>query len=141
MKKKPIQPVEQKQSNDCGIAALAMLFDSPYSLVRNLVLQSSQEPFDGTTDDMAVTVGALLGSPVLVQRVKAQNRDKVAQTLRGRSAVLIVPAQDHKVSGDWHAVYWTGYAVLDPSPTGKYGRRGIKALKTFTEVWLLESEE
>ena len=132
--------IQQRQSNDCGIAALAMLFDTPYNLMRNLVLQAETGKFDGTTADHARSVGLAFGDPVRLWLCSDESRADIVSRLKGRPAVLVVPAKDHKESGDWHAVYWTGKEVLDPSPTGKYGRKGIKALKTFRECWVIESD-
>jgi hypothetical protein len=139
-KKTDTRLIEQKQSNDCGMAALAMLYEIPYSTARALVLQAEKGKFDGTTIDHARNVGEAMADPVKVWYCTDESRPDVALRLLGRQAILVVPAADHKVSGDWHALYWTGRYVLDPSPTGKYGRKGIKALKTFKEAWVLQSE-
>lgn len=129
--------IQQRLKDDCGIAALAMLYDVPYQFVRNIIL-TDRDTWDGTSEDHAKALGLILGDPLRVWRVTDANRKYLASDIRGRSCVLIVPANDK--SADLHAVYWTGYKLLDPAPQGKYGQRGIKALKTFKEVWIPESE-
>lgn len=137
-KKTDTRLIEQKQSNDCGIAALAMLYEIPYSTARVLVLEAEKGKFDGTTIDHARCVGEAMSDPCRIWYANPDNRDDLVTRLRDHQAILVVPAQDK--SGDFHAVYWTGRIVLDPSPHGKYGRKGIKALKTFIEAWVLQSE-
>jgi len=132
--------VQQRGTNDCGIAALAMLYEIPYHTSRDLVLAAETGIFDGTTIDHARVVGTAMADPCRVWYCTAANRDLLIERLRGRQAILVVPAKDFKVSGDYHALYWTGKYVLDPSPYGKYGRKGVKALKTFIEAWVLHSE-
>ena len=132
--------VEQLQSNDCGMAALAMLYEMPYVVARSLVLKAEKGHFDGTTIDHARFVGVQMNDPCRVWHCTSQNRSLLCERLNGRQAILVVPSKDHNESGDWHAVYWTGKYILDPSPHCKYGRKGIKALKTFIEAWVLSSE-
>lgn len=129
--------IEQRYSNDCGIAALAMLYRQPYERICRLVLKAEPGAFDGTRFDHARAVGKSLRSACGMWGANPDSRPEVIKRLKGRAAVLIVPAKDHRISGDWHAVYWTGKEILDPSPTGKYGRKGIKALKTFVEAWII----
>lgn len=132
--------IEQRYSNDCGIAALAMLYDMPYEVICRLVLKAERGQFDGTTIDHARFVGVQMNDPCRVWYSTPDTRPLLVGRLYGRQAILIVPAKDHRISGDWHALYWTGREVLDPSPVGKYGRKGIKALKVFVEAWVLSSE-
>lgn len=141
-KAKPIDTtlVEQRRNNDCGIAALAMLYSIPYEHAECLVLSAEKAVFDGTTIDHARSVGKAMGDPIRIWRRTKCNLPVLVSRLTGRPAVLIVPAKDHRVSGDWHALYWNGKHVFDPSPTGKYGKQGVKALKTLTECWVLQSD-
>lgn len=139
-KKTDTRYVQQRLSNDCGMAALAMLYEIPYSTARELVLAAEPGIFDGTTIDHARSVGLAMADPARVWYCTPDNRDLLISRLAGRQAILVVPAKDFKVSGDYHALYWTGKYVLDPSPHGKYGRKGVKALKTFIEAWVLASE-
>lgn len=132
--------IQQRLSNDCGIAALAMLYNIPYSAASKLVRNAESGVFDGTTIDHARAVGLAMADPCRVWYCTPDNRAIVTEKLVGRQAILVVPAKDFKVSGDWHALYWTGKHVLDPSPYNKYGRKGAKALKTFIEAWVLESD-
>lgn len=129
--------IEQRFDNDCGIAALAMLVGISYEHSSDLVLKAGRKPFDGTTSDHARRLGRAVGQPLKVWYVSAKNRETVLQRLKKRPAVLVVPAQDYASSGDWHALYWTGSRVLDPSPVRKYGARGAKALKLLREVWVI----
>lgn len=129
--------IQQKLSDDCGVAALAMLYDTSYTSMRKTIM-SSRKGWDGTTIDHARYAGALFSDPVRLWLVNADNRHQHTLNLKGRPAVLVVPAKDK--SGDWHAVYWDGRTLYDPSPQGKYGAKGVKALKTFIEAWVLESD-
>lgn len=132
--------IEQRESNDCGMAALAMLYGIPYSAARALVLAAEEGVFDGTTIDHARSIGQAMADPVRVWYCHPANRDTLVRRLNDRPAILVVPSRDHKATGDWHALYWTGKYILDPSPTGKYGRKGLKALKVFIEAWVLASD-
>ena len=130
--------IKQRRSNDCGIAALAMLFHCSYPAARKLVLESCRirnESFDGTTVHHAKLVAEAFGQGLRWVRVKPGEATSVAGTLKGQPAVIVVPANDG--SADHHALYWDGYWIYDPAyPLKPYGRRGTKALKTMTEVWI-----
>lgn len=128
----------QKHSNDCGIAALAMLFGTSYTFMRRKVLEQAEsrsEPFDGTTSTYVHGVALKLGRRIIVQRVPDFPVQTLAQNVRGYPAVLVCPALDG--SEDFHAVYWDGKRVYDPSPGKRYGMAGAKALKSLHEVWIL----
>lgn len=127
----------QQHDNDCGIAALAMMFDHPYSDMHWLVTTQARcagEPFDGTYGKYAKRIGAFLGHTVRLQSVHPENRESITSALRGHPAILVVPANDG--SQDYHAVYWDGKTLFDPSPSCRYGMRGQKAFKVFTEAWI-----
>lgn len=100
--------IEQRESNDCGIAALCMLTRLPYSKVRRAVLAVRDKPFDGTTGDAAVAAGKLLGVSIQVLPNEC--------TSKKSPCILIVPAADYATSKDLHAVFWTGSTLYDPSP-------------------------
>lgn len=131
--------IEQKQSNDCGIAALAMLSGKPYTTVRRAVLSFNKGKFIGTDGVTAQKAMSSLGQGLRLRAVSAQNLESTRLYLKGRPAVLIVPENVHPASGEFHAVYWTGREVLDPSPNSKYGRKGLKALKVLVEYWELKT--
>ena len=132
-------PIEQKYSNDCAIAALAMLVDLPYSDVRKTILetQSPKKPFDGVTFSHAKRGMALYG--LRLRRVDLEYCvDKYLQ-LMNHPGVLMVPGRNTAYPNEWHAVYWDGRHVYDPSPTKKYGKNGKTAIKLATDVWQLTS--
>lgn len=126
----------QRHEDDCGIAALAMLFDTEYSYMRRKVLpivKSRAGVFSGTSGDDAILVAAGMGLKLTVYAAEDFPVGVLAQSIQGHPAVLIVPARDG--SDDWHAVYWTGKYLLDPSPGRRYGISGKKALKTMHSIW------
>lgn len=133
--------VQQRTENDCGIAALAMLYQLPYETSRDLVLSAEKSTFDGTTIDHARTVGLVMSDPCKIWYCTSTNRELLVSRLLDRQAILVVPAKDHRYSGDYHALYWSGRHVLDPAPFNKYGKAGIRALKSFIEVWVRASDD
>jgi len=79
----------QKHSNDCGIAALAMLFGTSYSFMRRKVLEQAEsrsEPFDGTTSTYAHGIALKLGRRITVQRVQDFPVQTLAQNVKGYPA-------------------------------------------------------
>lgn len=135
----------QKTKTDCGIAALAMLFDVSYTAMKKLVMAQARkagEPFDGTPKEYSRAVGHLLGDPVKVWYANGDTRPDIATKLKGRPAVLVCPALGYPAGTEYHAVFWTGNRILDPNGPGygSYGQKGIKALKVFEEAWVLASD-
>lgn len=136
--------IKQRRSNDCGIVALAMLFDMSYTDMNKLVRAQAaarDEPFDGTPHYYSRGVGHLLGDPVRVWLVGEGNRTECTQKLIGRPAVLVVPAKGFP--GEYHALYWDGKLIYDPmgiDPPWHYGRKGILAFKVYEEAWVLDSD-
>lgn len=141
------KPILQRTNNDCGIASLANLFEVSYSDVKALVYEAQDlrgAPFDGTDSDHAAYVGLALDNPIRVWRVGDKGRPAKSSKLLGRRAVLVVPACYYK--DELHAVYWDGRRLHDPSGPytainpWSYGLRGTKALKVFTEAWVLHAD-
>lgn len=133
-------PIDQRGSNDCGIAALAMLLGISYQEVHQAVLDTCVSPFNGMPYSLASASVQALGERLINTRVTPESRQDCAAALIGTPCVLVVPAKDPAPDGsqEWHAVFWSGGEVYDPSPHRKYGKRGIKVMKTFIEAWTLE---
>ena len=108
--------IKQRRSNDCGIASLANLFGVTYKEANALVRaeqKARDEKFDGTDIDHARAAGLALGE-------------------------LVVPAIGHPK--EFHALYWDGSRVHDPSGPGGYGAKGLKAFNKMRECWVLKSD-
>lgn len=134
-------PIKQRTTNDCGIASLANLFDVTYKAMNSLVRadqKKRREKFGGTDIDHARAAGLALGDPVRLWMVTDENRQIHRQKLKGRPAVLVVPAIGHPA--EFHALYWDGNKIHDPSGPGGYGAKGLKAFNKMREVWVLESD-
>lgn len=127
--------IEQKNSNDCAIAALAMLTDIPYSTVRKTILKlhPKNSAFEGVEFALAYKAMKALGV-----KLRCVNLDKCLDKglfCNNQPGVLIVPCRDPSFRHGWHAVYWTGKRLYDPSPTKKYGKDGKTAIKLASDVW------
>lgn len=133
-------PIYQRGSNDCGIAALAMLLGVSYVETHQAVLEACVSPFNGMPYSLASAAVQALGERLICTRVTPDTRLACTAALIGTPCVLVVPAKDPAPDGgqEWHAVFWSGHEVYDPSPHRKYGKRGIKVMRTFIEAWTLE---
>lgn len=132
--------INQRNMSDCAIAALAMLYEITYKACRALVLQDYTGRYSGLSYDQAQLLGKRLGEPLKVQYVTPKNRKAVIKSLSERRCVCIVRAHSSEDAAEYHAVYWTGRFLYDPSHTQKYGRSGEAALATLTEVWYINEE-
>lgn len=134
----------QKNGSDCGIAALAMLFDTSYASMKRLVMaycSKHRHKFDGTTEDMDKAVALKMGAEIRVWYFTDDNRDELAYRLQGRRAILVVPAKGYPDGTELHAVYWDGRALFDPSPTQRYGKDGRLAFSKALRARVLTSED
>lgn len=137
--------VYQRYSNDCAIACLAMLLDLKYSPVRAAVMDyfnnTLKKEFCGMTDDDDIAVAKRFGAVIKSKRVTRRNRRACIDRLTGVRAILEVPALDG--SGDLHAVFWTGYKLVDPAgkDSKQYPSCGTLALWRMTRYEVMEDEE
>lgn len=121
--------VIQRQDDDCGIAALAMLLQIPYSRVRKAAIALGHTVSNGCTTDDFKRISASLGASLKVWHIGPKNYAQTVGRLENKPAILIVPAIGSP--GDWHAVYWTGAVCLDPDPRRGYSLDGLDALVGF----------
>ena len=133
--------IKQRTTNDCGIASLANLFGLTYKEVNRIVRDDTKargEKFDGTDIDHARAVAAYTGENIRLWYVNDENRQILREKLRGRPAVLVVPAIGHP--DEFHALYWDSKRIHDPGGPGGYGAKGLKAFKKMREIWVIESD-
>lgn len=102
------------------------------------VAKHYNEPFDGTPTVYARIATAFLGRTLAVKYVKDSNRAEVAKWLKGRQAVLVVPAKGYKKDTEYHAVYWTGDELYDPNRARPYKMDGKRAKMRMEEVWYIK---
>lgn len=128
--------IKQKFDNDCGIAALAMLLNEPYTRVYRKMVSLGFK--DGTDYALATKYLTSVGRELKAYlEVTSGKRDGILEVMKSSRGILIVPAKDFKKNHSYHALYWDGKRVFDPSPIRPYGKCGVKAKKVFVEYWHL----
>ncbi len=129
----------QKTQNDCGIAALAMLYNTTYTKMRGIIMTLSKlagEPFDGTPSHLAQCVALLSGNKLRVERIKHPTQENLRARYKHRPAVFVVPAKGYPKGTEYHAVYWDGYKIYDPSGPNGFHSDGRVVFRRLEEVWL-----
>lgn len=119
--------VRQRSTNDCGVAAVAMLCNVTYEEVLDVIVINGY----GTTTDNARAAGLSLGYKT---RSTKKNRLKVVRKPKGYEGDLwsLIPgnslvkiAKDEGEHG-WHWVVWRKNRIYDPSwgvyKSERYGR-------------------
>lgn len=139
--------IPQRTSNDCGIAAIAMLTDTSWYAVNRItkgICRERKTRFDGMPSSLARDVVHRLGDELRVWACTADTRPSLHARINGRQAILVVPALGYPYGTEWHAVYWDGKTLFDPardrSGCPAFGWKGTKALKTMHEIWVLASD-
>lgn len=115
-----------------------MLFDADYKMVNRMV--RAMEDWDGTDHDHAKELAGILGRKVEIHQIKNTKRSKIRRYLKGRRAVLVVPAKGYSRKYAYHAVYWHRDYCHDPAGNHKglhYGVKGLGAMDKMIEAWVL----
>jgi ABC-type bacteriocin/lantibiotic exporter with double-glycine peptidase domain len=150
--------MRQKNLKDCGICCLAMIMDKGYHAVKRDVLFAHRQvngprQFNGTTQDIDMLVLWKNGiradtveaepsgyrirytkkGPLIIYEKKKKNDLK--KLLFGKRAILTCPSLNfHDL---YHAVYWDGERLHDPSNLKRYNKG--RAFKTaIRAVFLVE---
>lgn len=137
-------PVTQRQDNDCGIAALAMMFGTKFSEMNAIVrsdFDRRRATFDGMTEKDFSRIITTMGDTMRQWCVGPKNRQAVIDRLQGRPAILIVPGRGYNPDEDAHALYWDGLRCYDPSPGGRYCPTGQTAFPALLRALVLDSDK
>lgn len=122
--------ISQKAPNDCGVCCLAMLLEMKYWPVRRAVnwhyKNTRKCRFDGMSVEDDAAVAKRLGFKLTTHTIYPSVRAPMIKRLHsGLRAILTVPSVN--VKGEWHAVYWDGEQLFDPSQLNRYGASGDRA--------------
>lgn len=141
--------LRQRSTNDCGIAALAMLLDVTYADMRRVTLHYFQnilgKKFSGTDDQNDRELAEMFDEELKVYLCNTPLRRARALTALGdKRAIICVPYFDSNATL-WHAVFWDGKRLHDPgarTATGKnrYGKDGARAFKLCRTIAILSEE-
>lgn len=131
-----MKTIKQQDEFGCVIACIAMATGKTYKAVRNEVARywdfmHRNRIFDGMNDADQSCVLYKLGYKSWTAHVCNNKRRKdIASMLRGTPATLSVPSLNYK--GKFHAVYWDGKKLHDPSTKKTYTKE--LAFKKFTSA-------
>lgn len=132
---------KQKSPNDCAICCMAMLLEVSY----NAVLKAARKHYkkmgmryNGMDDKDERAVADALGKPIKVwHTLTRESKDRAIRQLEDNKVrgVLCVPSIN--TEGEYHAVFWDGTKLIDPSNKKKYAADGLAAFTRALYVTVL----
>ncbi len=135
--------IYQRRSDDCGIACTAMMLGVAYAKVKRAVdgyfKNVLKKEFDGIDFKDEKAIAAMFGETLRYTWVTRKNRKTIIAHLIGRRATLCVPGMGENPA-DWHALYWDGERVYDPTPNRGYASDGAYAFKVMTMIGTFADE-
>ena len=131
-----MKTIKQQDEFGCVIACLAMATGKTYKQVRNEVARywdfmHKDKLFDGMSSlDEALLLYKFGYKSYTLNVSKRITRRRLISLLDGTPAILSVPSLNYK--GKYHAVYWDGKKLHDPSTKKNYTKE--LAMKKFVSA-------
>lgn len=123
--------INQKNPADCAMCCVAMFCGITYEQLMERApwlsyLTQSVNNGGMTTDQELHLISVITGrTPLVIQNHyhAEENTERLFEMLKGKPAIL--SARSLNFFGGFHAVYWDGTKVIDPSNKKKYTRKTI----------------